>query len=190
MVSLDALEALAAAVPDAASSVRIAVARGIGAVADPRGVTSLVTLAEDAEPLVRAAALKSMAHTGCTDKATGLALRAITEAAWQVREGAAVALSVSEPDDAVDALVTATRDDNLDVRKAAVRALAGWSRHRPDVLATLELTLTDVDADVRAFSRMGLDSASAPPIGEPDGPAHDGIPTRPGTQSSTDSTDH
>lgn len=156
LVSLDALEALDTCITDPSSRVRIAAARGVAAVGDPRGITTLITLADDPETLVRAAALSGMAHTGCTDRGATVAAAALTDSAWQVRQAAATALTVAAPAEGVAPLVAATTDVNLDVRKAAVRALAGRLPGRPEVRAALEAARLDIDADVRAFARMGL----------------------------------
>ncbi|MER5213048.1 HEAT repeat domain-containing protein [Streptomyces sp. NPDC002838] len=161
LVSLDALDALAKAAGDPAASVRLAVARGLAAVGDPRGAATLIRLAEDSDVLVRAAALSAMAHTGCTEQAADLARTALADPAWQIRQGAAAALAVADPQQAVAPLIAATRDTNLDVRKAAVRALGGLAAGRPDVQAALEAAVADVDADVRAFARMGLTDAQS-----------------------------
>jgi HEAT repeat protein len=155
-VSLDALDALEHAAGDAHPAVRLAVARGIGAVGDPRGVAALVALAGDGEVLVRAAALVAMAETGCSGPAAQLAIEALSDPAWQIRQAAAAALSSADPDFAAGPLITATGDENLDVRKAAVRALGPAVPGHPDVRAALEAACTDVDADVRAFARISL----------------------------------
>jgi len=156
LVSVDALDALGDAAKDAASAVRMEVARGLAVVADPRGVTTLIALAEDTEVLVRAAALRAMAHTGCTGEASSLACAALTDPAWQIRQAAATALATADPAKAISPLVNASRDANLDVRKAAVRALAAWAPGRPEIRAALEAARIDADADVRAFARIGL----------------------------------
>ncbi|NIJ11936.1 HEAT repeat protein [Saccharomonospora amisosensis] len=156
LVSLDALDAIDAAAADPSATVRLAVARAVAAVGDPRGVTTLITLSGDSDPLVRAAALNGMAATGCTEAAVAIAASALTDPAWQVRQGAAAALSAADPADAVGPLITAATDGNLDVRKAAVRALLPRIAGRPAVRAALEHARSDVDADVRAFARMGL----------------------------------
>jgi HEAT repeat protein len=155
-VSLDALDALERAARDPVPAVRLAVARGIGAVGDPRGVAPLVGLTGDGEVLVRAAALAAMAETGCTGPAARVATAALAHPAWQVRQAAATALSSADPDLAAEALIPATRDENLDVRKAAVRALGRALPGRPRVREALEAACADVDADVRAFARIGL----------------------------------
>ncbi len=156
LTSLDALEQLHAAATDADALVRIGVAKGIAAVCDPRGSATLVTLAADTDPLVRAAALTALARTGCGDEAAALAVAALADPAWQVRQGAAVALAVADPDIAAPALVAAVTDPNLDVRKAAVRGLAERIAAHPEVVAALRTALEDPDADVRAFARIGI----------------------------------
>ena len=160
LVSLDALDALDAldeAAADPAPAVRLAVARGLGSVGDPRGATTLTVLAEDTDVLVRAAALSAMAHTGCAEQAAAVATAALADPAWQVRQGAAAALSVADPHEAI----AATHDTNLDVRKAAVRALGSRLPGRPEIRTALEAALADADADVRAFARMALAASDA-----------------------------
>ena len=49
----------------------------------------------------------------------------------------------------------AARDGNLDVRRAAVRSLAGWA-DRDDVAGALRAAGDDPDADVRAYARRAL----------------------------------
>jgi HEAT repeat protein len=158
-VSLDALDALARAAHDPEPAVRLAVARGVGSVGDPRGVNTLIGLATDSEHLVRAAALSAMARTGCSDAAARIAVSALPDEAWEVRQGAADALSAAAPGEyGSAALLRALGDCNLDVRKAAVKALGAWLPGRPDVRPALEAALADVDADVRAHARMSLTS--------------------------------
>ena len=155
LVRLDDVAGLAAAAADAAREVRVAVAHGVGTVADPRGAPVLRRLADDADPLVRAAALQATGEIGCPGELTGVALDAMADTAWQVREGAAKALGGADPELAVSALTVATRDANLDVRRAAVRSLAGWP-NRAEVTAVLRSVSADPDADVRAYARRAL----------------------------------
>lgn len=165
-VSLDALDQLDRAAQDPDAAVRLAVARGIAAVGDPRGATTLIALAQDTDVLVRAAALTAMAATGCAGRAVTIARTALTDPAWQVRQGAAAALSVADLSEAADALIVATRDGNLDVRKGAVRSLGNRATGRPDIRAALEAAQADPDADVRAFARMALTESNATPEGD------------------------
>jgi HEAT repeat protein len=85
-----------------------------------------------------------------------IAEAALAEPHWQVRQGAANALSAADPGRAGESLIIATRDDNLDVRKAAVTALGAWLPARPELRAALEAAQHDADADVRAHARMSL----------------------------------
>jgi HEAT repeat protein len=156
LTSVDALAELETAASDRAPLVRIEVAKGIAAVGDPRGEATLIGLATDTDPLVRAAALTSLVQTGCGAQAAALAGSAISDPAWQVRQGAAIALSAADPAIAAPHLISAVADGNLDVRKAAVRALAERIAERPEVTAALRTALEDPDADVRAFARIGI----------------------------------
>lgn len=156
LTSVDALDELAAAASDPTPMVRIAVAKGVAAVGDPRGAATLIGLAGDADALVRAAALTGLAQTGCGDRAVSVAAAAITDPAWQVRQGAAIALSAADAEYAAPHLISAVTDDNLDVRKAAVRALAERIAEYLEVTAALQTALEDPDADVRAFARIGI----------------------------------
>ncbi|WP_369974850.1 HEAT repeat domain-containing protein [Nocardia sp. MDA0666] len=159
LTSLDALSELDTAAADADPLVRIAVAKGLAAVGDPRGARTLMALAGDPEPLVRAAALNAFAQTGCDDAAAELAASALTDPAWQVRQGAAVALSAAAPEFAAAHLVPVIDDENLDVRKAVVRGLAERIAARREVTDALHTALEDPDADVRAFARIGIANA-------------------------------
>ncbi|RBO96490.1 HEAT repeat protein [Nocardia puris] len=156
LTSVDALAELDTAAVDPAPLVRIAVAKGVAAVGDPRGAATLTGLARDDDPLVRAAAFTALAATGCDGEASALAASAMTDPAWEVRQGAAAALAVADPDLAAPLLVAAITDDNLDVRKAAVRGLAERIAEYPEVTEALRTALEDPDADVRAFARIGI----------------------------------
>ncbi|REE95327.1 HEAT repeat domain-containing protein [Thermomonospora umbrina] len=156
LVSLDDLDGLARAAADADPLVRQAAAAGLGEVGDPRGLDTLGALAADVNPFVRAVAFAAMASTGCHGPGLALVLAALGDASWEVRQGAAVALAAADPDRAVGPLAVAAGDDNIDVRKAAVRSLGRWP-DRPDVRSALSGALDDADADVRAWARLGLD---------------------------------
>ncbi len=159
LVALDEVEQVAAYAGDPSRAARIAAARGLGVIGKPGGVPALVTLAGDADPLVRAAALTAAAGVGCPPPLAGLALAALTDQAWQVRVGAATALAATGPELAADALVGAAADDHIDVRRAAIGALARWP-DLPAVAAALRAAAQDVDADVRALARHALAEAT------------------------------
>ena len=160
LVSESAADLLADAVADAAREVRVAVAAGIGTLADPRAATPLATLAADIDPLVQEQALIAAAAIGCPAPFPRLAVAALRSPNWRVRVGGATALGGADRDTALDPLRSALRDTNLDVRKAAVQALAQWSGFA-SVDEALNAATTDVDADVRAYARAALDRVNA-----------------------------
>ncbi|MFF7373820.1 fumarate reductase/succinate dehydrogenase flavoprotein subunit [Streptomyces massasporeus] len=171
LVSVDAAGELAgAALSDPSREVRVAIAKGLATVgagrlagdapaaADPAAgalEAALTGLLDDPDALVRAAAYGALGTTGCPAPLTARAVAALSETAWQVRSGAATALSVADPDVAVPALAKVLADPNADVRKAAVLAL---TRHRgtEEARAALATATTDSDADVRAYAGRAL----------------------------------
>ncbi|MFD5158345.1 fumarate reductase/succinate dehydrogenase flavoprotein subunit [Streptomyces hawaiiensis] len=171
LVSVDAAGELArAAGTDPSREVRVALAKGLATVsaerpaddaragADPTAgaiEAALTGLLDDPDALVRAAAYGALGTTGCSAPLAARAATALSEPAWQVRAGAATALSVADPDVAVPALAKALADPNADVRKAAVLAL---TRHRTtdEARAALATATTDPDADVRAYAGRAL----------------------------------
>ncbi|KJY46600.1 oxidoreductase, partial [Streptomyces sp. NRRL S-444] len=154
LVSVDAVPALARAAADPAREVRVAVAKGLAAVHAP-APAPLDPLLADPDLLVRAAALAALAATGCPAPYAATAITALADPAWQVRAGAATALSAADPATAVDALVdalaAALKDDNADVRKAAVLSLR-THRTAPEARTALATATSDPDADVRAYA--------------------------------------
>ncbi|MER5975542.1 fumarate reductase/succinate dehydrogenase flavoprotein subunit [Streptomyces sp. NPDC001857] len=117
--------------------------------------TALTSLIADPDALVRAAAYGALGTTGCPAPLAAAAVSALDDPAWQVRAGAATALSATDPDTAVPVLAKVLADPNGDVRKAAVLAL---TRHRATdaARAALATATTDTDADVRAYAARGL----------------------------------
>ncbi|MFC0527200.1 fumarate reductase/succinate dehydrogenase flavoprotein subunit [Phytohabitans kaempferiae] len=155
LVRLDAAGPLATAAADPSRAVRVAVAHGLGRIGSPSGVSDLLRLARDPDPLVRAAALSAAGAVGCAGTLTEVAVAALDDPAWQVREGAATGLAAA-PAVAVEPLLRAVADRNHDVRRAAVKALARWA-DRDDVAAVLRAAASaDGDADVRAYARRAL----------------------------------
>ncbi|AGB23138.1 succinate dehydrogenase/fumarate reductase flavoprotein subunit [Mycobacterium sp. JS623] len=154
LVSVDDAEGVAAAATDDNREVRIAAANGLATLR--AGVDAVRSLVGDHDPLVRAAALAALGAVGCGDDDLAHVQRALTEPAWQVREGAARALAGAEPTVAVPTLTTALTDPHLDVRKAAVLTLTRWADDEPAAREALELALQDGDADVRAYARKAL----------------------------------
>ncbi|WP_053654548.1 fumarate reductase/succinate dehydrogenase flavoprotein subunit [Streptomyces sp. MMG1121] len=163
LVSVDAVGPLTGAADDPSREVRVTVAKALASVGsasltevDRELLTSaLDRLTEDTDPLVRGAALGALAGTGCPAPLAARAVAALSDPAWQVRSGAATALSATTAGTAVPALAKALADPNADVRKAAVLAL---TRHRATEEARLALATAtaDSDADVRAYAARGL----------------------------------
>jgi HEAT repeat protein len=154
LVSVDDAEGVAAAAGDENREVRIAAANGLSTLR--AGADAVRRLVGDRDPLVRAAALAALGAVGCGDDVLGEVQRALTEPAWQVREGAAKALAGAAPAVAVHTLTRMLTDQHLDVRKAAVLTLMKWADSEPAARDALELALDDGDADVRAYARKAL----------------------------------
>ena len=146
----------AAAAADPSAQVRIAVAGGLGTLGDPRGASALTELATDPDTAVAAAAFTALAETGCPPPAAALATEALRHRDWPVREAAAKALAAAPAELAAAPLTAATGDENLDVRKAAVRSLGHLVPDHPGVTAALHTATEDPDADVRAYARQAL----------------------------------
>ncbi|MFI9155593.1 fumarate reductase/succinate dehydrogenase flavoprotein subunit [Streptomyces sp. NPDC053367] len=159
LVSVDAVGELSrAAAGDPSREVRVTIAKGLANVTAPRAgdtAPALAGLIDDPDALVRAAAYEALGTLGCPASHAARAEAALSEPAWQVRAGAATALSAAAPDLAVPALAKALADANADVRKAAVKAL---TRHRAAAQAREALAdaTTDPDADVRAYAARAL----------------------------------
>ncbi|MFF8725639.1 fumarate reductase/succinate dehydrogenase flavoprotein subunit [Streptomyces sp. NPDC015171] len=163
LVSVDAVRPLAGAADDPSREVRVTVAKALATVGsaplaapDRELLTAaLDRLTEDGDPLVRGAALGALSAVGCPPPLAGRAVAALSDPAWQVRSGAATALSAATAGPAVAALAKALADPNADVRKAAVLALR---RHlaSPEARAALATATADPDADVRAYAARGL----------------------------------
>ncbi|MBE1546309.1 succinate dehydrogenase/fumarate reductase flavoprotein subunit/HEAT repeat protein [Mycobacterium sp. OAS707] len=154
LVSVDDVDGVAAAAADDNREVRIAAANGLATLR--AGVEAVRRLVGDRDPLVRAAALAALGAVGCGADDLAEVQRALTEPAWQVREGAARALAGAAPTVAVPILTTALTDQHLDVRKAAVLTLTRWADDEPAAREALGLALEDGDADVRAYARKAL----------------------------------
>ncbi|MEU1177307.1 fumarate reductase/succinate dehydrogenase flavoprotein subunit [Streptomyces sp. NPDC005820] len=163
LVSVDAVAPLARAADDASREVRVTVAKaltgvGTAGLAQPArellGAT-LDRLTGDPDALVRGAAYGALGSVGCPAPLTARAVAALADPAWQVRSGAATALSAAAPEPAVPALAKALADPNADVRKAAVLALTRH-RHTGDARAALATATADSDADVRAYAGRAL----------------------------------
>jgi HEAT repeat protein len=158
LVSLDDAEGVAMAANDDNREVRIVAAHGLATLR--AGVDAVRRLVGDGDPLVRAAALAALGAVGCGDDDVADVQRALNEPAWQVREGAARALAGAAPTVAVPTLSRALADQHLDVRKAAVLSLTRWASSDPAAREALGVASEDGDADVRAYARRALATAS------------------------------
>jgi succinate dehydrogenase/fumarate reductase flavoprotein subunit/HEAT repeat protein len=157
LVSVDDAAGVVAATDDENREVRIAAVAGLatlrGGLQGNRAVSALVA---DPDPLVRAAALAALGELGCSPEDFVAVEKALRAPAWQVREGAARALSGAEAELAVPQLAGALADAHLDVRKAAVLSLTRWAGE-PAARDALGIALKDSDADVRAYARRALE---------------------------------
>jgi HEAT repeat protein len=142
-----------AATADENREVRIAAAAGLATLGD--GARAVSALVADPDPLVRAAALAALSELGCGEAEFAAVEQALRAPAWQVRVGAAKALSGAVSDFAVPRLTDALSDSHLDVRKAAVLGLTRWTGE-PAARDALSIALKDTDADVRAYARRAL----------------------------------
>jgi HEAT repeat protein len=154
LVSVDDADGVAAAAGDDNREVRIAAANGLSTLRT--GANAVRRLVGDSDPLVRAAALTALGAVGFGDDDLAEVKRALTESAWQVREGAARALAGAAPTVAVPTLSRALADQHLDVRKAVVLTLTRWAADEPAAREALGLAMEDGDADVRAYARQAL----------------------------------
>ena len=155
LVSVDDANGVAAARHDVNREVRIAVANGLGTLRT--GAETVWGLIEDADPLVRAAALTAMGSIGWSDADVATVELALAASAWQIRQGAARALAGAPSSaTAVAPLSRALSDPHLDVRKAAVLSLTRWADSEEAARAALVGALDDGDADVRAYARQAL----------------------------------
>ncbi|WP_371106221.1 MULTISPECIES: fumarate reductase/succinate dehydrogenase flavoprotein subunit [Streptomyces] len=163
LVSVDALTALEPGAVDASREVRVATAGALGTLAsggraaDARRL--LAPLLRDPDVLVRAAALEALASAGCPAPLDAEAVAALRDAAWQVRKGAATALSAAPPELGVPALARALADPHADVRKAAVLALLPLAEREPAAREALSSVRSDPDADVRAYAAKATATA-------------------------------
>jgi succinate dehydrogenase/fumarate reductase flavoprotein subunit/HEAT repeat protein len=157
LVSVDDVAGVVAATGDESREVRIAAAAGLATLGDgAHGSRAVSALVADPDPLVRAAALAALGELGCSQDDFVAVEKALQAPAWQVREGAARALSGAAAEFAVPRLSEALADAHLDVRKAAVLSLIRWAGES-GARDALGIALKDSDADVRAYARRALE---------------------------------
>ncbi|HEY1840988.1 MAG TPA: fumarate reductase/succinate dehydrogenase flavoprotein subunit [Mycobacterium sp.] len=158
LVSIDDAAGVAVATGDANREVRIVAANGLATLR--AGHDAVRDLVVDTDPLVRAAALAALGQLGCSEENLGVVEQALRTPAWQVREGAARALSGAAAAQAVPMLSQTLVDEHLDVRKAAVLSLTRWADSDLAARDALSVALKDDDADVRAYARRALGAES------------------------------
>ncbi|MFE9008304.1 HEAT repeat domain-containing protein [Streptomyces sp. NPDC007875] len=112
----------------------------------------LTPLLRDPDVLVRAAALEALAPAGCPAPLDAEVVAALGDSAWQVRKGAATALSAAAPELGVPALGRALADPHADVRKAAVLALLPLAEREVGAREAFSSVRSDPDAEVRAYA--------------------------------------
>jgi HEAT repeat protein len=98
-----------------------------------------------------------LAEIGCDEADLSAVQQALEAPTWQVREGAARALSGATAERAVPRLSRALADEHLDVRKAAVLSLSRWADSEAAARNALSVAVKDDDADVRAYARRALE---------------------------------
>lgn len=161
LVALDAVGELGACAADPSPEVRRQAAASLCRVRDVRAAAELaMRLCDDPDVVVVSKALESLGTLGYPPAFIDRLIASMAHDAWQVRKGAATALSQAQDDRAVAALCIATTDSNLDVRKAAVQSLGSRSGVPAAHAALLAAAEADVDADVRAYARMALESST------------------------------
>ncbi|MDT5103624.1 MAG: hypothetical protein QOI25_1137, partial [Mycobacterium sp.] len=158
LVSVDDADGVSAASRDDNREVRITVANALGTLGE--GATTVGTLIRDPDPLVRAAALAALGAGGFSEPDLAAIEGGLAESAWQVRQGAVRALAGVGKSAAVAPLTRALSDPHLDVRKAAVLSLTRWAPFDGAARDALNSALDDGDADVRAYARQALATAS------------------------------
>jgi succinate dehydrogenase/fumarate reductase flavoprotein subunit/HEAT repeat protein len=169
LVSVDDVAGVVAATGDENREVRIASAAGLATLhgqpeAEAQAGRAVGALLTDPDPLVRAAALAALAELGCNKDSFAAVEQALRAPAWQIRQGAARALSGAEAElaaPAISGLTNAVSDPHLDVRKAAVLSLTRWTGD-PAARDALGVALKDTDADVRAYARRALEGSVTP----------------------------
>jgi HEAT repeat protein len=156
LVALGAADELALLHEDPEVLVRLAVARGLGQVGDPSSTDVLEHRAWDPDLRVRTAAIESFAGIGLGPSAELVVTAAVRAPHWQIRRAAAIALGAARPAVAVGPLLRAAGDENEEVRKVAVLALAPWVGELDEVRGAVEAATADPDAEVRGCARGAL----------------------------------
>lgn len=159
-VTMSAVPALQRALRDRQIPVRMAAAHALGQIGEPEALPDLIEMLRDASPHVRARCAASLGqivsrHELSGDRARDALLLALSDIDSGVRMHAAESLGLigsAQQDPArrsvsVPALLDAFRDNSLEVRSAAARALGMIG---PDAVAGLIRALKDEEMQVRS----------------------------------------
>ncbi len=119
-----AVLALTAALDDAAVQVREQAAWSLGMIEDESAVQALATALSDDRAEVRKQAAWALGMIESTDATEHLVAVGLQDDEWFVREQAAWALGMIGDERALDALLDAMSDENLEVRKQALWAVS------------------------------------------------------------------
>ena len=139
-------EALASALADEDSFVRLRAARVLGRLALPRATESLAVALSDEEPDVREAAVDALRWLG-DPRAVSALIKALVDRAPSVRWKAASALAKTSDTRAVQPLITALSDEEPNVREWAAEALGEIGD--PRAVHALTIRLADEEPTVR-----------------------------------------
>jgi cyclophilin family peptidyl-prolyl cis-trans isomerase/HEAT repeat protein len=154
--------------PDA--DVRLAAAHAVRRLDDPNARPALVPLLDDADSLVRAMALRGL-RAAPANVATAQGIRMLGDDDWRVVAEALAWLQVAwgeedwRPDDAsVYAVIRASMEHNVHLRRMALGVLAHVAGDWPVAEDVLEQALLDPEAAVRAacleaYAAAGRDAA-------------------------------
>lgn len=129
------------------AEVREAAAWALGVMADPEGVSLLIAALHDPEPVVRESAARSLGQT-----------KFVTD----TKKSAGRFEDKGEDQPAVDNLLKALKDKEINVRAAAAASLANYGK--PEIAKQLLVLLKDLAPNMRAAAAIGLGGCSYPEV--------------------------
>ncbi len=148
---------------NADAEARLQAASGLGKIASPAAVETLVTSLNDPDLKMRSAAVAALAHAGrptlngpTQPQALQALIAALSNSSDNIRTGAANALTRVAAPEADTALIAALKNENndSDLRGAAATAL-GFPHNRAAVPSLIG-ALSDKDGDVRDVAQSAL----------------------------------
>ncbi|HEX5004847.1 MAG TPA: M56 family metallopeptidase [Gemmatimonadales bacterium] len=158
-----AVPALIAALSDPDMNVRIAAARSLGNLEDPRAIPALITATRDGNAKLRSAAFDALSNFE-DPRIVEPMITALKDPDAEVRERAANTLGNLENTRAVQPLIGALADSSAGVREAAARSLGDL--RDPAAAPALAGALKDANPDVREAAARSLgefELTKAPP---------------------------